>query len=94
MDEFVRQQRGPGQLRGRVCEVVLPCLVIARLVVFQTEVRNLITEREQEMIFAVVCCAEQRLSFLHEIAEFLNDVRRCVQRFFAICGDIEIMRGR
>jgi hypothetical protein len=54
----MRQQRGPDEISGRVRQIVFASLVVARFVVFQTEMADLVAQRQQKVIVAIVCGSE------------------------------------
>ena len=89
----MRQERGAHDGGSRIREVIFAGLIIARFVMLETEVRDLIAEREQKMIFAIMPGAEQRARFTNELSVFLDKIGRRVQGFVAVGGDVEIMRG-
>ena len=59
---------------------------------FKAEMRNLIAERQQEVIAVVVCGAEQRLCLSNQLSVLFDDVRGSILRFIGVGRDIQIVR--
>ena len=81
VNEFMRNQCGVSEVRREVRKVVFSCPVFARFVVLDAEVRKLIAKGQQEVILAVVCCAEQSSCFANYPPIFFDEPRRRVQSF-------------
>src|SRR5205814_3158553 len=92
VNEFMRHQRGVSEVRSEVRKVIFSRPIFARFVVLDAEMRKLIAEGQQEVVLAVVRCAEQSMSFANDLTVFLYERRRRVQSFVRVRRDFEIMR--
>src|SRR5580693_7055472 len=59
----------------------------------QAEAGDMVAERQQEVIAAIVARAEQRACFRHQAFILLDCLRRQGQSAFAIRRDVNIVRG-
>src|SRR2546428_3484556 len=92
MDKFVSQQSGHVSARRRLQQSPFSHSIIARLVMLQAETSDIIAQREQEMITAIVMGAKQRKSFGHQALVLLNQVRGKIYPGSAVANNINLMR--
>src|SRR5215467_1808406 len=91
MNVFVRQERRTRHQRSLVDEIVFTCLVVARFMVFESEMSDLVAERQKEMIVAVVSRPKERPRFINEIPKLFDNFGRRVQGLVSVCGNIQIV---
>ena len=68
--------------------------VVARLMMFDALVVDLVAQAPQEVILVVVRGAEQRAGLLHQLAVLREDVRRHCQGRVAVGRQVQIHGGR
>src|SRR5438105_4270573 len=79
-------------MHGIVDEKILARLVVARFMMLQAEMRDLIAQNEKEMVFTVmhqVTIKDQR--FLNKLTIFTNQFQTNIERFIAVNSHIQIM---
>src|SRR5262245_55850477 len=94
MNEFMRHKCGVSEVRCEIRKVIFSGPIFARFVVLDAKLRELIAKRQEEVILAVVGCAEQSSSFSNNPPVFFDDCRRRVQSFVTVCRDLKIVRRR
>src|ERR1044071_154115 len=68
--------------------------VVARLVMLESEMRDVVAEREQPVVMAEVIRAEQRARFCFELAVVVGERRPRFNRGRAVAGDVDAMWRR
>src|SRR5215471_4982550 len=91
MNVFVRQERGTRHQRSVVDEIVFPRLIVARFVVFEPEMRDLIAERQKEVIAAVVSRPKECPRFRNELSKLFDNFGRRVKGLVSVRGNVQIM---
>src|SRR5580704_13243212 len=91
MNEFVRQQSaqrkaGTGQKKSALRQAA-----VVGLVVFEAEMRDMITEGEQEMIVAIVTSTKKFARFGHQIGHLLLVFGAHVQSVCAVGDHVDFM---
>src|SRR5215475_8059318 len=91
MDVFVRQERRARHQRSLVDEIVFTRLVVARFMVFESEMSDLIAERQEEVIVAVVSRPKERQRFRNELLKLFDNFGGRVKGIVGVCGNVQIM---
>jgi hypothetical protein len=87
MDEFVRQQRGPGVLlHAVVLQHVLGGAVVARPVVLQAEVGDAIAQRQEKRVRRIMAGAEQSARLGNKAVEVRLHGRAHADRLSVVAG--------
>ena len=94
MDEFMRYQRRAHQMRDGIRQKILSRPVVARCVVLDAEVSDLVTHGQQEVILDIVRCTKQCSRFSNEPPVFVDNFRRGAQSVIRIGRNVEIMCRR
>ena len=92
MHHFVRQQVRVPFPRVRVRQKILVQPVVARLVMFQAEMADVVAQGEQEMIIAIVMRAEQRIRLRDQVRKMARVLRFDFQRGGAVGDDVQEVR--
>src|SRR5437867_12151133 len=92
MDKLVRKESGADYMSRRIGQEAQAGLIIAGLMMLEAEMSNLIAERKQEVILAIMRRAEQPLRLFDKLPVFGNQFRRSIERVVSVGGDIKIMR--
>src|SRR5262245_47558438 len=91
MNVFVRQERRARHQRSFVNEIVFTRLVVARFMVFESEMSDLIAERQKEVIVAVVSRPKERPRFPDELLKLFDNFGRRVKGLVTVRGNIQIV---
>ncbi len=94
MGHLMRQQPGVQQAIFVVDHCALGHTVVARFMMFEAEMRNLIAQRQQEVILTVVARRIERAGFRHQPLVVGNGIGRNVEGGVTVGGDIEEMLNR
>src|SRR5436190_11348094 len=92
MDHLVRKQARPAFAKFLVNEHTFGRTIIAGLMVFESEVCDLLAEGEQEIVFAEMTGAEERFLFVNEFRKSGDVVRLHLERGSGIGDDVEAVR--
>ncbi len=94
MHELVRQEARAAEQQRLLEQRALGQPVVARFVVFEAEVRDVVREREQEVVARVVMRAEQRVRLRHEVLQWRDRLRLRLERNFAVGHEVQHVLGR
>ena len=89
---LVGQQASRFFAGGVVDQRALVDTAIVGFMVLEAEVRNVIAERIEEVIIAVVMCSEKLLSLLDEALVVVPDFRRRIEGGRAVGGDVHLSK--
>src|SRR5262249_25615663 len=93
MHKFMWKQRSAYRLRIGIDQEIFSGLIVTGFVMLQTEMSDLIAERKQEVILAVVRRAEDCLRFLYKFLVMIDRFRRCIQGFFSVRRNFKVVVG-
>src|SRR6266852_3743076 len=94
MNEFMWKKGGMNSPEVTIDERVLLDAVVARLVVFQTEMSYLIAKRIEEIIVPVMVRAEERKCLQHQTLVSGDLARAHLERCLSIARNVEILGQR
>src|ERR1700730_1862776 len=92
LDEFMWKEALEIDAGRLIDQTAFRDAVVARFVMLQTEVCDIITKRNQEMIVAVMSRPEERPRFGDKLMKMHLHVRRHRQSGGAVCRDIHLVR--
>ncbi len=87
--ELVRKQEAVGDEGVVVGEGLFGDAVVGGLVVLEAEVRDLVGERDEEMVAAVVARLVERAGFADQLGELVDVLLREGDVFGAVAGEVE-----
>src|ERR1700728_1025543 len=91
MHEFMRKKAADGERAAGREEDALGEAAVVRLMMLEAEVRNVIAEREKEMVVAIMARAEEDAGFGDDVDEsFLNSGRNG-EGGFTVGSEVELM---
>jgi len=91
VDELMREQAADGEGAAGREEDALGEAAVVRLVMLEAEVRDVIAEREQEVVVAVVARAEEHAGFSDDVGESFLDGGRDGEGGFAVGDEVELV---
>src|SRR5207247_11470630 len=94
MYAFMRYQSRAHEMRDSIRQKTLSRSVVARCVVLDAEVSDLVTQGQQKVIFDIVRCTKQCPRFSNEPPVFVDNFRRGAQSVIRIGRNVEIMCRR
>ena len=90
MHKLVRQQPGAVFPQGRIDQRALGDSIVARLVVFESEMRNVVAQRVKEMIVLIVTRSEKRFGLGDQTLVVSDVVRAHHERLGAVTHHINL----
>src|SRR5215475_469307 len=91
MNVFVRQERRARHQRSLVDEIVFTRLVVARFMVFESEMSDLIAECQKEVIVAVVSRSKKRPCFSNSLLKLFDNFGRRVKGLVTVRSHIQLV---
>ncbi len=90
MSHFVRHQASGVPAEIIIHQGAFVGAVVAGFVVLQSKMRCVVTQSEQEVVVAIVGCAEERAGFCHKIFEMIELFQRDFQCSGPVGGSIKV----
>src|SRR5712691_9615687 len=94
MNKLMRQQIRAGFSEGLVQQCAFGHAVIARLMMLQSKMRDIVTECVDEVIMLIMMPAEELVRFNHQLGVVGNLSWAHLECRFAVANHIDLKRGR